>query len=59
MFATAPVTSTISAFGPGLISLAHAPDEYVEVEDLVRAAEIFALTAVGYINRMRTASHTG
>lgn len=40
---------TISAFGPGLISLAHAPDEYVEVEDVVKAAKIFALAAIGYI----------
>ena len=44
---------TISAFGPGMISLAHAPDEYVEVEDLIHAAKIFALAVVGYVNQMR------
>lgn len=47
---------TISAFGPGRISLAHAPDEYVEVEDVVNAAKIFALAAAGYINGLDTDS---
>lgn len=40
---------TISAFGPGLIHLAHAPDEYIEVEDVISAAKIFALTAINYM----------
>jgi acetylornithine deacetylase len=29
-------------FGPGDISVAHSPDEYVRVEDVVRAGEIYA-----------------
>jgi acetylornithine deacetylase len=39
----------IAAFGPGLLPLAHGPDEYVPVESVVQAAGIYALTAMGYL----------
>lgn len=34
---------SLASFGPGLISVAHAPDEYVPVEDLAPAAQIYEL----------------
>ena len=33
-------------YGPGVLSLAHAPDEYVPVEDLVNAAKVMALATL-------------
>jgi acetylornithine deacetylase/succinyl-diaminopimelate desuccinylase family protein len=35
-------------FGPGRIAQAHGPDEYVEVEQLVTACKVMALTAAGW-----------
>ena len=40
---------TISAFGPGLLNLAHGPNERVPVDDLVSGAKIYALTALRYL----------
>jgi len=34
------------AYGPGILDLAHQPDEYVAVEDMVHSAKIMALAAV-------------
>ncbi len=31
------------AYGPGILTLAHQPDEYVEVEDMLDAAKVMAL----------------
>ncbi|UCB44861.1 MAG: M20 family metallopeptidase [Spirochaetota bacterium] len=39
----------VSSFGPGLIKLAHAPDEYIEVQSVVDSAKIFAITAINYL----------
>lgn len=33
------------AYGPGILELAHQPDEYVEVEDMVNSAKVMALAA--------------
>ncbi len=43
----------IPAFGPGLLSLAHGPNEYVEIEEVVQASRIYALTALRYLDSRR------
>jgi acetylornithine deacetylase len=40
---------TIPSFGPGLIKLAHVPNEYIEIKSLVDAAKIYAFTAVSFL----------
>jgi len=36
-----------ATYGPGVLGMAHAPDEYIEVEDVINAAKIYtALTAI-------------
>lgn len=34
------------AYGPGILDLAHQPDEYVVIEDVVNAAKVMALAAI-------------
>lgn len=34
------------AYGPGKLEIAHQPDEYVEIEDLVASAKVMALAAL-------------
>lgn len=34
------------AYGPGILELAHQPDEYVEISDMVASAQVMALTAL-------------
>jgi succinyl-diaminopimelate desuccinylase len=34
------------AYGPGILDLAHQPDEYVVIEDLITAAKVMALTTM-------------
>ena len=34
------------AYGPGILELAHQPDEYVLGEDLVNSAKVMALTSM-------------
>jgi succinyl-diaminopimelate desuccinylase len=34
------------AYGPGLLSVSHGPNEFVSVRRLVECAEVYALTAV-------------
>ena len=31
------------AYGPGILTLAHQPDEYVEVQDMVDSAKVMAI----------------
>jgi acetylornithine deacetylase/succinyl-diaminopimelate desuccinylase-like protein len=33
------------AYGPGILDLAHQPDEYVGIDDMVNSAKVMALTA--------------
>ena len=34
------------AYGPGILDLAHQPDEYVAIDDLVASAKVMALAAM-------------
>jgi succinyl-diaminopimelate desuccinylase len=38
------------AYGPGLLSVAHGPNEYVDLRRLIETAAIFALTAIETLN---------
>jgi succinyl-diaminopimelate desuccinylase len=33
------------AYGPGILDLAHQPDEYVEIADMTNSAKVMALAA--------------
>jgi succinyl-diaminopimelate desuccinylase len=44
------------AYGPGILDLAHQPDEYVGVDELVHSAQVMALAAIDLLNRAKTAS---
>jgi acetylornithine deacetylase/succinyl-diaminopimelate desuccinylase family protein len=37
------------AYGPGLLSVAHGPNEFVSVKKLAQAAEVYALTAMALL----------
>ena len=39
------------AYGPGMLDLAHQPDEYVEIADMVRSAKVMALSAYALLTR--------
>jgi acetylornithine deacetylase len=39
----------VSAFGPGLLALAHAPNERVPVEDIIRATKVYAMASLDYL----------
>ncbi len=42
---------TVAAFGPGLLPLAHSPNESLAVESVLQAAKIYALGAWLYLHR--------
>ena len=37
------------AYGPGILDLAHQPDEYVVIKDLIQSAKVMALTAISLL----------
>ena len=37
------------AYGPGILDLAHQPDEYVGVDDMLDAAAVMALALSGLL----------
>ena len=39
------------AYGPGILDLAHQPDEYVAIDDMVNAAKVMALAARSLLYR--------
>jgi acetylornithine deacetylase len=41
--------ATVPAFGPGVLSRAHRPNEFIEIAGIVEAARIYALTVLGYL----------
>jgi succinyl-diaminopimelate desuccinylase len=38
------------AYGPGILDLAHQPDEYVVIEDMVNSAKVMALSAAALLH---------
>ncbi len=38
------------AYGPGILELAHQPDEYIEIDDMVASAKIMAAAALDLLN---------
>jgi succinyl-diaminopimelate desuccinylase len=42
------------AYGPGILDLAHQPDEYVAVADLVDSAQVMALAAYDLLTQARS-----
>ena len=39
------------AYGPGILDLAHQPDEYVDIDDMVHAAQVMAMAALSLLRR--------
>jgi len=39
----------VPAFGPGILSVAHQPNERIAVEDVITATKIYALAAIHYL----------
>ncbi len=40
------------AYGPGILDLAHQPDEYVSIDDMVTSAKVMALAAWALLHRI-------
>ena len=49
----------IPAYGPGLLPLAHGPNEYVSTEAVVQASKIYALAALEYLEASPSAEGSG
>ena len=39
------------AYGPGILDLAHQPDEYVDIDDMVHSAQVMAMAALTLLRR--------
>jgi len=39
------------AYGPGILDLAHQPDEYVRIDDMVASAKVMAAAAWSLLDR--------
>jgi succinyl-diaminopimelate desuccinylase len=39
------------AYGPGVLDLAHQPDEWVGIDDMVNSAKVMALSAYALLTR--------
>ena len=39
------------AYGPGLLTISHGPDEYVEIDNIVKHTAIYALTALDTLSK--------
>jgi len=50
LFANILNIPTIASFGPGLIELAHKPNEYISTKSILDASKIFALSIINYLN---------
>jgi acetylornithine deacetylase/succinyl-diaminopimelate desuccinylase len=37
-------------FGPGILAKAHSKEEYIEIEQLYKALQVYAITAINYCN---------
>jgi len=44
------------AYGPGLLTVSHGPDEFVPIDRIVECAQIYALTAVRLLNEQTESS---
>jgi succinyl-diaminopimelate desuccinylase len=38
------------AYGPGILELAHQPDEYIDIDDMVASAKIMAAATLDLLN---------
>jgi len=41
---------TISAFGPGILKVCHQPNEYVYIDDIIKATKMYVLIATRYLS---------
>ena len=43
--------SNCIAYGPGILDLAHQPDEYVDIDDMLDSAKVMAIAAYNLLQR--------